>query len=118
MYQIFIIVLEECPYSEAAIKLLKTNKIKFKSLKVSRSEKDKYVTSEINTFPQIYLRKTTNSDSLLLGGYTDLKKFFDTFINKKYDIKNVDKFNKEYPLWNKHSILRLIELINYKNIKS
>ena len=117
MYYLFVVVLESCPYSESAIELLESHKIKFKSLKVSRSEKNKYVTNEISTFPQVYLKKSNNNDSLLLGGYTDLKKFFDTFINVNYNVKNVDKFNKEYPLWNKHSILRFIELINYKSTK-
>jgi len=117
MYYLFIVVLEHCHYSESAVKLLQNNKINFKSLKISILDKDKYKTDEIKSFPQVYLKKTRNNDTLLLGGYTDLKKFFDNFINKKYNEKKVIEFQKEYLLWNKHAILRLIELINLKKIK-
>jgi glutaredoxin len=116
MYYLFIVVLENCPYSEAAVELLKKNKTNFKSLKISLSDKDKYKTDEIKTFPQVYLKKTRNNDTLLLGGYTDLQKFFEAFINKKYNEKKVIEFQKNYLLWNKHAVLRLIELINLKKI--
>ena len=116
MYYLFIVVLEHCPYSESAVRLLEENKINFKSLKIKSLEKDKYKTVDISTFPQIYLKKTRNNDTLLLGGFTDLKSFFVNFINKKYDENKVIEFKKKYELWNKHSILRLIELINLKKI--
>jgi len=114
MYYLFIVVLEGCPYSNAALELLTDNKINFKSLKVTSNEKEKYKTGEISTFPQIYLKK--NSNSLLLGGYSDLKVFFETFNNQPYDIKNVNEFQRKYLKWNKHSVLRLIELINLKKL--
>jgi glutaredoxin len=116
MYYLIVVVLENCPYSEGAVELLKKNKTNFKSLKISLSDKDKYKTDEIKTFPQVYLKKTRNNDTLLLGGYTDLKKFFDDFINKKYNQNKVIEFQKKYLLWNKHAVLRLIELINLKKI--
>lgn len=116
MYYLFVVVLEGCPFSMNAVKLLKKYNINFKHLKVTSNDKDKYKTSEIQTFPQIYLKKKRTEDSLLLGGYTDLKKFFDIFINKKYDEKKVIEFQKKYLLWNKHSVLRLIELINIKRL--
>jgi len=112
MYYIFIVLLEGCPYCEATKDLLNNYNIKYKSIKINQNEKDKYVTSEINTFPQVYLKKTKTNDTLLLGGYTDLKSFCDIFINKKYNEKNIEDFNKKYSLWNKRSILRLIEIIN------
>jgi len=112
MYYLFIVLLEGCPYCNAVQDLLKNYKIKYKSIEIKQQEKHKFVTSEINTFPQIYLKKTKTNDSLLLGGYTDLKLFCDTFINKKYNENNVKQFNKNYPLWNKKSILRLIEISN------
>jgi len=118
MYFIYAIILENCPYSEAALELLTKENINFKSLKITFLEKEKYKTDSISTFPQIYLKKSRNNDTLLLGGYTDLKNFMDTFINKKYDEKNVEEFQKKYNLWNKHSVLRLIELINIKNLTS
>ena len=116
MYYIFIVFLQNCPYSESAVALLEKNKINFKSLKILSSDKDKYKTDEIKTFPQIYLKKTRNSDTLLLGGFSDLKIFFENFMDKKYDANKVIEFQKKYLLWNKHSILRLIELINLKKL--
>jgi glutaredoxin len=117
MYYLFIVVLQNCPYSESAVELLEKNKINFKSLKITSLDKEKYKTDEIHTFPQIYLKKTKNNDTLLLGGYSDLKNFFDNFIDKKYDEKKVINFQKKYLLWNKHSVLRLIELVNLKRIE-
>lgn len=111
MYYLFIVVLEGCGYSQAAIELLNDYKIKYKSIKINQEEKNKYITPEINTFPQIYLKKNKTNDSLLLGGYTDLKYFCDMFKNKKYDEKKIIEFNKKYSFWNKKSTLRLIELI-------
>jgi len=112
MYYLFVVLLEGCPYCEATKDLLNNYKIKYKNIHIKQNEKQKYVTSEINTFPQIYLKKNKTNDSLLLGGYTDLKLFCDTFINKKYNEKNVKQFNEKYSLWNKRSILRLIEIMN------
>jgi glutaredoxin len=114
MYYLFVVVLEGCPYSNAALELLTDNKTNFKSLKVTSNDKEKYKTNEISTFPQIYLKK--NNNSLLLGGYSDLKTFFETFNNQPYNIKNVNEFKRKYSNWNKHSILRMIELINLKRL--
>ena len=114
MYYLFIVVLDGCGYSQAAIELLNNYNIKYKSLKINQEEKSKYITSEINTFPQVYLKKNKTNDSLLLGGYTNLNEFCELFKNKKYDEKNIINFNKKYPFWNKKSILRLIEIINLK----
>jgi len=116
MYYLFIVVLKNCPYSERAVQLLEKNKINFKSLKITSSDKDKYKTDEISTFPQVYLKKSRNNDTLLLGGYSDLNIFFDNFINKKYDENKVFNFQKKYSLWNKHAVLRLIELVNLKKL--
>ena len=110
MYNVYIITLEDCPYSIAAIDLLNSLNIKYKHLKVNRINKEKYKTKEINTFPQIYLKKKNNA--LLLGGYSNLKEFIDIFINQEYNEKNILKFHNKYKLWNKKSILRLLEIIN------
>ena len=112
MYYLFVVTLEDCPYSMAALDLLNSFKIKYKHLKVNRNEKEKFKTVEINTFPQIYLKKTKTNDSLLLGGYSNLKEFVDTFINQKYDEKKILQFQNKYQLWHKKPILRLIELFN------
>jgi len=113
MYYLFIVVLENCPYSINAIKLLDNLKIKYKYLIVKTNEKEKYKTEEINTFPQIYLKKNTN-DSLLLGGLSDLDYFIKTFIHQTYDKKNILIFNNKYKYWHKKPILRLLEIINQK----
>ena len=112
MYYLFVVTLEDCPYSMAAIDLLNSFKIKYKHLKVNRNEKEKFKTVEINTFPQIYLKKNKSNDSLLLGGYSNLKEFVDTFINQKYDEKKILEFHNKYQMWHKKPILRLIEIIN------
>ena len=112
MYYLFVVLLEGCPFCEAVKDLLNNYKIKYKSIKISQQEKHKYVTNEINKFPQVYLKKTKTNDSLLLGGYSDLKLFCDTFLNKKYNEKNVNEFTKKYKFWNKRSILRMIEITN------
>jgi glutaredoxin len=114
MYYLFIVVLDGCGYSRAAIELLNNFNIKYKSLKINQDEKSKYVTTEINTFPQVYLKKNVTNDTLLLGGYDDLKYFCDIFRHKKYDEQNIIDFSKKYSFWNKKSILRLIEIINLK----
>jgi glutaredoxin len=112
MYYLYIITLEDCPYSIAAIDLLNSLKIKYKRLKVNQTNKEKYKTEEIKTFPQIYLKK--KNDTLLLGGYSNLKEFIDIFINQKYNEENILKFHNKYKLWNIKSILRLLEIINQK----
>ena len=112
MYYLYIITLEDCPYSIAAIDLLKSLKIKYKRLKVNQKNKEKYKTQEIDTFPQIYIVK--DKKKLLLGGYSNLKEFTDIFINKEYNEENILKFHNKYKLWNKKSILRLLEIINQK----
>jgi len=111
MYYLFIVVLEGCGYSQGAIELLNNYKIKYKTIKINQEEKNKYITPEINTFPQVYLKKNKTKDSLLLGGYTDLKYFCDMFRHTPYNEKNIINFNKKYSFWNKKSILRLIEII-------
>ncbi len=112
MYYLFVVTLENCPWSNAAIDLLNSFKIKYKHLKVNNNNKEKFKTDEINTFPQIYLKKDRTNDSLLLGGYSTLKEFIDTFINQKYDENKINQFTKKYNYWQKKPILRLIEIIN------
>ena len=116
MYYLFIVILEGCPYSMSVINLLDSFKIKYKYLKVIEKDKEKFKTVEIDTFPQVYLKKNKTNDTLLLGGYTDLNYFIDLFIKQKYYEKNIIKFQNKYNLWQKKPILRLIEIINQKYI--
>jgi glutaredoxin len=110
-YYLHLVVLENCPYSEAALSFLNNyKKIKTDITRINHSNKENYKTNDINTFPQIYLKKNGSNGSLLLGGYTELKKAFDLFYHSKYNHDNIKKFKNKY--WSKKSILRLIELIN------
>jgi glutaredoxin len=113
-YHLFVIVLKNCPYGNAALKLLEEKNCKNKIIKnITHEDKDMYKTSLIDTFPQIYLKKNDSKDSLLLGGYSDLKEVYDNFYNLNYD-ESKEKINKfiEEKKWAKKSTLRLITLIN------
>lgn len=108
-YSLLIIVLEGCGYSKAAIDFLEPYNIKKKFINIKYDEKDKYKTSSIQTFPQIYLKK--NKSTLLLGGYEDLVEAFNMFY-KKYNKQDIITFKKNNLDWSEKSKLRLIELIN------
>ena len=110
MYYLKIYVLKNCGYCSLALKILKKNmnkKFKLKIIKVNNEDKEKYKTSDIRTFPQVYLRKENSKGSLLLGGYTDIK----FIINKiKLDLdKSKRSIKKKYKFSNK-VILRIIEI--------
>ena len=114
-YYLHSIILDNCPFSSAANDLLNNyfkNKLSnFKFTFVNNQNKENYKTNDINTFPQIYLKRKNKNGSLLLGGYDDLKEFFDTFYKTKYNDKSINQFiNKKK--WSKKSTLRLIQLIN------
>lgn len=108
MYYLKAIILENCSYSTAAKQLIENHKIPAEIINITWAEKDKYVTEYIDTFPQIYLAKKTGTQ--LLGGYTDLKEFIDTFKNQPIN-NNVDNFMKKYN-WSRKGTLRMIQLIN------
>jgi hypothetical protein len=114
-YYINAVILNGCGYSKAAKELLdKYTNINKKYIFVNYDEKDKYKTDLIQTFPQIYLKKENTMNSLLLGGYTELQNFIDTFYGK-YDDDKINKFMRKNVSWSKKGTLRLIELINQKN---
>jgi len=110
-YYINAIILNNCPYSLNAQRLLKNNNINHKIINVDNNNKNNYKTDKINTFPQIYLKHKNREGSILLGGYTELNNFINEFKNTKYNIDKINYFiNKNN--WNKKATLRLIELIN------
>ena len=111
-YHLKAIILKDCPYSTLADSLIKNHKIPAEIININWNNKDKYITNEIDTFPQIYLTKKNSKGTQLLGGYTDLKYFFDTFKNQPIN-NNVDEFMKKYN-WSRKGTLRLIQLINFK----
>ena len=111
-YYINAILLKNCSYSNAANELLKNHKIKNKIEVVTSENKEKFKLENYNTYPQIFLKKEYSNDSLLLGGYSDLNEFVNTFKNSKYDENNITQFRNKYNWWSKKAVLRFIELIN------
>ena len=109
-YYLHLVILENCPFSNAAKELLANHpKIKTKLTIVNNNNKDNYKTSEINTFPQIYLKKNNHVGSLLIGGYTEFKKLFDQYYKMKYSSDKITKINDK---WSKRALLNFIILIN------
>lgn len=114
-YYLFIVALKHCPYSEAAIDLVKKHNISHDILIVTADDKDKYKTEEISTFPQVYLKKHGSYGSLLLGGFSDLEfahNFIKTITNENLEQK-YNEFGKKKN-WNKKQFYRLVELFKIK----
>ncbi len=111
-YYIYSVILKGCPYSEAAHTFLNSyNNIKKEFSFINQDDKEKFKTDKINTFPQIYLKKHNSNGSHLIGGYTEIKNFFDKFYGK-YDNKLITTFLNDNSSWTKKTTLRLVELIN------
>jgi glutaredoxin len=110
-YYMKIISLDGCPYSIHANNLLEIHNIPFKKVIVNYDTKDNYKSVDIQTFPQIYLKKLGSKSNLLLGGYDDLKYSIDLFKGQKYDDNNIINFMNKYK-WSKKATLRLIQLLN------
>jgi glutaredoxin len=109
-----VVVLENCPYSIAAAELLTNYNIKFKKILVNHETKHKYKTEQISTFPQIYIKD--NKIELLLGGYSDLEEIIN-IINSTTKLDTIkNKLNKKYLLFDKKTILRLIQLFSHMKI--
>ena len=87
---ILIYSLIDCPYSESACKLLETNNIRHKVIKVHQNNKEKYKKeNNMNTFPQIF--HINNIQKTKIGGYDDIKKFIE--LKNKIN-KNIDQYDK------------------------
>lgn len=121
-YYLYCIILKDCPYSENAHLLLNTYKnIKKKINIIEHKDKEKYKTSQIDTFPQIYLVNKKHIE--LIGGYTELQNIINSikelykYINKnknkdKYTFIDIKKsFNFDSSLSNK-CIFNLFKLFN------
>jgi glutaredoxin len=111
-YYLYGVILDGCPYSIGAKNFLDdyTN-IEKEYIIINQTEKEKYKTEDIQTFPQIYLKKKNTTGSLLIGGFNDIKHIFELF-HKKYEKKTLTQFLTKYRSISKRSALRLIELIN------
>lgn len=111
LYFIKAIILEQCPYSINAMKLLKLHNIPNELIMVNNTNKDNYISDKINTFPQIYMKKYNMKGDLLLGGFDDLNYFISTFKGTKLTDDNLNIFLNKYN-WSRKASLRLIQLIN------
>jgi glutaredoxin len=113
-YSLKIIVLENCPYSMAAVELLNNYNIKFKQITVNQETKHKYKTDIISTFPQIYIIE--QDKELLIGGYLDIEEIIN-IINQNKNLTNIKKnLNKKYTKFDNKRILRIIEIFINKSI--
>ena len=115
MYSLKILLLEDCFYSIELKKLLSKkefNKIQIEYINIKQVDKERYKTSYIKTFPQVYMIKKHSDGKLLVGGYDSINKIID--IVKHNSDKNMDKnmsiLSKIYPLWATKAKLRLLEL--------
>jgi glutaredoxin len=111
-YYLYAIILKDCPYSEAAVKLL-TNNNNIELKIITQDNKDKYKTNLIQTFPQIYLKKQNHKGSLLIGGYSDISEIYSKFKNK-YLKEDLNNYISDKSI-SKRAMLRIIELINNIN---
>jgi glutaredoxin len=109
-YYIKIISLKNCSYSDNALKLLEYYKIPFKKIDIDNNNKDLLKLNEINTFPQIYLKRKNRYGHLLLGGFTDLNEFINIFKNKNYNNIHVFNFMNKYK-WSRIATIKLAKLI-------
>ncbi len=109
-YYLKAILLEGCSYSIAAKDLLVSNNISVEIISINNSNKNQFKTNAISTFPQIYLCKTGNNGTQLLGGYDDLSEFIRNF-KGKFNDNQIANFIEKYS-WSKKATLRMIQLIN------
>jgi glutaredoxin len=119
MYYFKLVSLENCPYSIACIELFTNNMIKHELVQVKYDEKEKFKSDEIHTFPQIYLKKKKSKGSILIGGYTDIKKYYDIInLESSYNDRILNKIkvllNKNNNIISNRSVLRVIQLL-FKN---
>lgn len=119
MYYFKLVSLENCPYSIACMELFTNNMIKHELVQVKYDEKETFKSDEIDTFPQIYLKKKYSKGSILIGGYMDIKKYYD-MINQESSyndmILNEIKLllNKNNNIISDKSVLRIVQLL-FKN---
>jgi glutaredoxin len=105
-YYIKVVILKDCPFSKNALKLLEKYKIPLKIINVDSNNKELYKFKDINTFPQIYLKRKNKKGHLLLGGYTELN----NFINDINSNNKIDDLIIKYK-WSKIAIIKFMDLI-------
>ena len=111
MYYIHVVLLENCPYSISAKKLLDKYNIKYNHVMVNHNDKEKYKTNILQTFPQVFLKKDNHNGSVYLGGYDNLDELFKMFYKQKLDSTKIESIQNKYKIAKK-SVLRMVGLIN------
>ena len=109
-YYLELILLKDCYYSDKALSLVKELGINHRKITVSEN-KDRYKTKPTDTFPRILLKRHNRIGDVFIGGYDDLYNLYQLFYKKSYNEDNVKKYMEEYKM-EKHTVLRLIQLIN------
>ena len=109
MYSLKANVLEGCPYSENLITLLDGKNIPVEYKRIKYIDKEKYKTSEIRTFPQVYLQRN-NKTLFLIGGFDDMNYILNIIKLNKFETIKKNISNK-FPDWNNKNVLRLIQLL-------
>ena len=111
MYYLEIISLDGCPYSRAAKELVTKQNINHEIFNVSYEDRSRFKNSDIQTFPQVYLKKKNKNGGLLIGGFDDLNNTHKIINSKKpIDVMKDELsvlFAEEFP---DKSILRVIQL--------
>jgi hypothetical protein len=113
-YFIKAILLEDCPWSISANKLLGDLSIPCTIHWITQTNKVQYKNEQIDTFPQIYFKKYGSHGNLLIGGYQDLSELVNDFFKQKFDNNKVNAWMSKLT-WTKKTILRLIQVINRVN---
>jgi len=111
MYYIHAVLLEGCAYSINAESLLRQYNIKYRSTVLDNTNKDKFKSTQLSTFPQIFLKKHNSNGSQYIGGYDELDELFRTFYKQRLVDSNIIRIQNKYKISRK-ATLRLVELIN------
>jgi hypothetical protein len=117
-YSLKIILLKDCPKSIALNESMAEHKIKSVSIWVDHSNKHKYKTNEIETFPQIYMCDKNSKKNILFGGCDDFDNLFNDFKNNKFTNDELNKKINEYTTkhnMTKEHMLILIKLFCFPN---
>jgi glutaredoxin len=92
--------LNGCIFSIKAENLLKEHGLKYKVIKVSQSEKEKYkLKNKMKTFPQIFIIE--NTSKINVGGSDILLDLINISHILKYNEINLNKLNKFYKIFKK-----------------
>lgn len=104
-YKLESIILQNCPYSQALVELLKAHHIKHKMITVDSNTKSKYKTDIIDTFPQLYI--IIKGNKKLIGGYNDVKNIIDIINEHRHNLTEIKKHISN-PYLKEKDILRVI----------